>query len=883
MAELPRGTVTLVFTDIEGSTRLLEALGNGYGEVLAEHRILLRESFTAHGGVEVDTQGDAFFYAFPRAQDATRAAVESQRLLASHPWPANAEVRVRMGIHTGEPQTSSEGYVGPDVHRAARICAAAHGGQVLLSQATQVLIEVPRLDRATLHDLGEHALKDISARMHLYELVIEGLPSDFPPIRTLDAHPTNLPPLPTALIGREQEVARIVAALQSDGRRLITLTGPGGTGKTRLALKVADELLEDFSDGVFVVDLSAVTDAPLVVAQIAAALSLKESGGRGLQETLHDYLASKELLLVIDNFEQVMDAASEVASLLTSAPDVRVLVTSREPLRLAGEQEFAVPPLSLPSSSSPRLEEARRAPAVALFTERARGVRADFALTEDNVAAVIAICRRLDGLPLAIELAAARVKVLSPQGLLDRLDHSLRLLSSGRRDASERQRTLRGAVTWSYELLSENEQKLFCRLGVFSGGWSLEAAEAVCERSDLELEVLDGLASLVDKSLVRAVAGDEERFSMLETIREFAIERLDESEEAEEFRRAHAEYFRGLAEEAEPHLVGEDQKEWLDRLERDHDNVRGALNWSVAEAPDLALAIAAPLWRFWYVRGHLTQARRWLQATTAQTNEETSPVRAKALRGLAVCVGVQGEYGRSEHVGQQSLAIYEQLGDQSGVSSVLETLAIAAENQGNVDLARTRYERALELGEKIGDVRGATWVGNNLADLLLRQGDYDAAKQRLKTNIRLLGELGDKEGLAFALVTMSEVLLAQTSYAESLKAAQESLLLSEELGHSTVIAYCFEVFAAIHSRQGKADLAARSLGVAENLLDATGVQLAPSEKKTHEDTVRQTLRELSPDEFVAGLQEGRAVPVERAIAEALTWNLQDDSPLATQP
>jgi len=455
MAELPRGTVTLVFTDIEGSTRLLESLGERYGEVLAEHRRLLREPFTAHGGVEVDTQGDAFFYAFPRAQDATRAAVESQRLLASHPWPASAEVRVRMGIHTGEPQTSSEGYVGSDVHRAARICAAAHGGQVLLSQTTKDLIEVPGLDRATLHDLGEHALKDISARVHLYELVIEGLRSDFPPIRTLDAHPTNLPPSPTALFGREQEVTRLATVLQNDGTRLITLTGPGGTGKTRLALEVAHELLEDFSDGVFVVDLSPVTDASLVVAQIASALSLRETGGRRPQETLHDYLASKEMLLVIDNFEQVMDAASEVASLLSSAPDVRVLVTSREPLRITGEHEFAVPPLSLPSQSSPRLEEAEQTPAVALFTDRARGVRADFELTEENVAAVIAICRRLDGLPLAIELAAPRIKVLSPKGLLERLDHSLRLLSSGRRDASERQRTLRGAISWSYELLAK--------------------------------------------------------------------------------------------------------------------------------------------------------------------------------------------------------------------------------------------------------------------------------------------------------------------------------------------------------------------------------------------------------------------------------------------
>jgi len=873
MAELPGGTVTLVFTDIEGSTRLLEALAEQYGKVLAEHRKLLREAFSSSGGVEVDTQGDALFYAFSRATDAVVAAVEAQRALASHPWAQGVSVAVRMGIHSGEPALSEEGYVGADVHRAARICSAAHGGQVLVSEATARLVG-DGVGEVELRDLGVHGLKDLSSPQHLYQLVIEGLRQDFPAIRTLQGRPNNLPRQLTPLLGREREIAQGYRLLEGDAA-LVSLTGPGGTGKTRLALAIGAELLDAFTDGAFFVDLSAVTEPSLVIPAVAQALSLRESGGKTISVTLTDYLADKEMLVILDNFEQVIEAASEVSSLLASGRGLKVVVTTREPLRVRGERELAVPPLGLPSPSKESdIEVVGASAAVALFVARARGVKASFELTSDNASSVAKICRRLDGLPLAIELAAARIKALSPSSLLDRLDQSLKVLTGGARDASSRQRTLRGAIEWSHKLLSQDEQRLFRRLGVFAGGWSLETAETVCDQDDLQLEILDGISSLVEKSLVRvAVAGDEERFSMLETIREFATERLEESGDAREIRRAHAECFRGLAEEAEPQLVGADQREWLARLETEHDNLRGALSWSVAEAPALALAVAAAMWRFWYVRGHLTEGRQWLEAVTAPTSAKTQPLLAKALRGLAVSLEVQGEYGRSEHVAQQSLAIYEQLGDEFGLSNILETLAIAAENQGNFDLARSRYERALELSERIGDVRGATWVGNNLADLLLRQGDYETAKLRLQANIRVLAELGDKEGLAFALLNMSQALLGQRNYKESLKAARESLILAEEFGDSTIVAYCFELFAAIQSAQGKASLAARSLGVAENLLDTTGIQLNPAEKLIHEDTTQRTLSELSHDEFVAGVREGRALPLDLAIAEALTRNL----------
>ncbi|MCA1706916.1 MAG: adenylate/guanylate cyclase domain-containing protein, partial [Actinobacteria bacterium] len=554
MRQLPEGIVTFVFTDIEGSTRLLHTLGDRYREALEQHRTILRAAFTSHAGVEVDTQGDAFFVAFSTPREALQAAIRGQRALAEHPWPQGGELHVRMGIHTGTPEVTEEGYVGSDVHLGARICAAAWGGQILVSSTTAAHVS-SALDDVTLRSLGAHALKDIDERVELYQVVASGLRADFPPPRAPGSHPTNLPARLPPLIGRDSELAALIELLTTDDVSLVTLTGPGGTGKTRLALATGTELLSSFPHGVFFVDLSATTDASLVVPQIAQSLSLRETAGRSLKDTLSDHLADKEILLIVDNLEQVIDAATDIAILFTSAPGIKVLVTSREALRVAGEKEAPVPPLSLPSSSEP-LEEVVASPAVRLFVARAKNIRPDFQLTPGDASIVAEVCRRLDGLPLAIELAAARVKVLSLPALNDRLAQGLKVLTSGRRDATVRQRTLRGAIAWSYDLLSEDEQTLFRRLGVFAGGWSLDAVEQVCDRGDLCLDVLDGLASLIDKSLVRAVEGDDGRFSMLETIRSFAAETLEESGDRDDIRRAHAEFFRALVGRAEPHLIG---------------------------------------------------------------------------------------------------------------------------------------------------------------------------------------------------------------------------------------------------------------------------------------------------------------------------------------
>jgi predicted ATPase/class 3 adenylate cyclase len=514
MVDLPTGTVTFLFTDVEGSTRLLGQLGEDeYGAVLEEHRSRLREAFAA--GREVDTQGDSLFYAFARADDAVVAAIAGQRALDDLP------VLVRMGLHTGQPVIVGDRYVGLDVHRAARICAAAHGGQVLFSQSTRELVE------AEGRDLGEQRLKDLTQSQRLHQLLAEGLEADFPPLRTLENRPTNLPAQATPLVGRATELDGLSALIADDDVRLVTLTGPGGSGKTRLALHAAAEAIDLFPNGVWLVSLEAVEDPALLLPTIAQTLGLYETGDRPLEDAVKEHLADQRVLLVLDNFEQLLGPARTVSDLLGGSPRLDVLVTSRAPLRLAAEHVFPVPPLLLPDPAAlPTLEALSQYEAVALFRERAQAVAPAFALTNENAPAVAELCVRLDGLPLAIELAAARVKLLPPQAPLARLGQRLELLRGGARDRPERQQTLRATLDWSFELLGNEEQRLFARLAVFAGGFRLEIAEEVCDASP------DAVEALLEISLLRSdeQSCGEPRFFMLETIRDYAVEQLEKSE-----------------------------------------------------------------------------------------------------------------------------------------------------------------------------------------------------------------------------------------------------------------------------------------------------------------------------------------------------------------
>src|SRR5437867_5500024 len=564
MDALPSGTVTFLFTDVERSTRLLAELGaEKYGRELEEHRRRLRDAFAA--GHEVDTQGDSLFYAFDRADDAVEAAAAGQRALDGLP------VRVRMGLHTGQPSLVGGRYIGLDIHRAARICAAAHGGQVVLSQATRDLTD------AEARDLGEHRLKDLTQPQRLHQLLAPGLDTDFPPLRTLENRPTNLPAQTTPLVGRTDELQALQTLLAAEDIRLVTLTGPGGTGKTRLALHAAAEAVELFPHGVWFVSLESVTDPALLLPTIAQTLGLYESGDRPLEEALHEHLGSQRALLVLDNFEQLLDAARAVSKLLDAAAGVKVLVTSRAPLRLAAEHAVPVPPLALPDTRSlPAFEALSQYEAVALFLERARAVAPSFAGTEENAPAIAELCVRLDGLPLAIELAAARVRLLPPQALLARLGQRLELLRGGARDRPERQQTLRAALDWSFDLLDAEQQKVFARLSVFAGGFRLDAAEAI---SDADIDTVD---ALLENSLLRSeVQPDgEARFFMLETIRDYGREQLDRQGVSEEVRHRHALWYADwLDQRTTERLNGTQIGEW-EPEDEEHDNIRAALAWA---------------------------------------------------------------------------------------------------------------------------------------------------------------------------------------------------------------------------------------------------------------------------------------------------------------
>jgi len=702
---LPVGTVTFLFTDIEGSTRLLQRLGAAeYRAVFEDHARLIREAIAVGEGVEVSTEGDAFFAVFPSAPRAMVAAVEAQRSLAGYPWPEGGSVRVRMGLHTGEGIRGGDNYMGLDVHRAARIASAGHGGQVLVSDTVRTLVHRALPISVTLRDLGEHRLKDLADREHLYQVVVPDLPGEFPPPRSLDARPHNLPVQLTEFIGRKSELATIQALLA--GARLLTLTGPGGTGKTRLALRTAAEVLGDFSDGVSFVSLAPVRDPQLLASSVAQTLGVSESPGRAVLDAVKEHLVDKQMLLVLDNFEQILPAASQVAEFLAAAPDLKVLVTSRAPLRLAGEQVFPVPPLEVPEADETGDPKALLAgDAVALFVQRAGAVDPGFSLTSGNAAAVAEIVARLDGLPLAIELAAARLNLFPPGVLLDRLIHGLALLRSANAGLPARHRTLHDAIGWSYDLLEPSEQALLGRLAVFVGGFSLDAAEAVAAGAPVT-DVLEGLASLLDNSLLRRRVREQARFEMLETIREYALARLAEKDEGREIWRRHVVFFLELARMGRPELARPASETWLVRLDGEHDNLRAALDWacSAGEA-ELALDLGAALWRFWHERGHFREARRRLEDLLAlllslpesrQRDERELELRTALGVPLVILDGYGAPETRETYVRAQELS--ERLG-QPPSGPVLRGLALASLAQAELRDSYGLGVRLLEQAE----------------------------------------------------------------------------------------------------------------------------------------------------------------------------------------
>ena len=823
MRQLPTGTVTLLFTDMEGSTQLLQQLGDRYAGVLAECRHLLRAAFQHWNGHEVDTQGDAFFVAFAHATDAILAAVAAQRAIAQHSWYESAALKIRIGLHTGEPQLASGGYVGLDVHHAARIMGAGHGGQVLLSQTTRDLVEHDLPNGVGLRDLGAHRLKDLQHPSHLFQLVISGLPADFPPLKTLDTHPNNLPVQLTSLIGREREVATVDHLLRREDVRLLTLTGPGGIGKTRLGLQVAAELSELFTDGVYFVNLAPIRDPEFVVPTIARTLDVKEIADQPLLGLLSAFLREKRLLIVLDNFEQVVDAAGQVAALLAACPKLKIVVTSRMALHVQAEHEFAVPPLALPDPKHlPDLVALSQYEAVALFIARAQAVKPDSQVTNASAPAIAEICVRLDGLPLAIELAAARIKLLPPQALLGRLAQRLTVLTGGARDVPARQQTLRSTIAWSYNLLDATEQRLFRCLSVFVGGCTLEAVEAVCAFLDISTDavwVLERVASLIDKSLLQQTEqeGEEPRLVMLETIREYGWEMLVASGEMEASLEAHATYYLRLAEETEPELHGPQQAVWLERLEQEHDNLRAALRWLLEQGEtnqsrrEMALRLAGALWRFWAVRCHYSDGRTFLKRALAGSGQIRAEVRAKALIGAGEFALDQGDYHQAEVLLEETLALFRQIGDRRGIAHTLRELGRVALERGDLTAGRTLLEEALTHSREVDDKEYVAWSLSGLADIESSQGEYARACSLHEEALTMQRAIGNKKGIVSSLLNLAEVLLVSQSDRTTVGSLlEEGLGLSKELGDPEALAYSLHLLGQVALDRGDIDMA-RSL------------------------------------------------------------------------
>jgi len=869
---LPTGTVTLLFSDIEGSTRLWEAHPATMQGALARHDAILREAIEANAGCLVKTTGDGALGAFASAADAIAASLAAQRALQAQAW-GELRIKSRMALHSGAAEVRDGDYYGSAVNRAARLMAAGHGGQILVSLATGQLVRDQLPPEVALRDLGERRLKDLIRPERIYQVIARDLPIDFPPLETLDARPNNLPAQTTPFIGRADAIREVKKKLANADVRLLTLTGVGGTGKTRLALQAAADLADEYEQGVFFVALAVLSDPALVVPAIAQAFDVREAPGRRLQEQLEDYLRGKQMLLVLDNFEQVIDAAPRVRELLAAAPRLKVLVTSREVLRLSGETDYPVLPLSLPDPQRvPPLAELAENEAVAFFVDRAAAVKPGFTIGSENAPAIAAICHRLDGLPLAIELAAARVRVLPPQRLLAELGRRLRLLTGGARDMPSRQKTLRGAIDWSHELLTSAEQQLFRRLAVFVGGGALEAIEAVCN-GEGELPIFATLESLVGKSLVRPTEADgDPRFTMLETIREYAWERLVDAGESEGLRERHRDCFLALVEDAEPKLTGAAQGVWLHRLDMEHENLRASLDWSLAEPGARGgLRLCGALQRFWWTRGHLSEGREWCARILAKAGaEERTLERAKVLNGAGLLAYWQGDYPGARVLHEESLAIRQALGDRRGDASSRHNLAMVAKSEGDYARAKALYEESLAIKRELGDRWGMSATLNNLGSLVYEQGDYQASRSLHEESLAIVRALGDRMGVAASLSNLGEIACDQGDYQAASALHREGLEIRRDVGDRRGIAYSLEGLAAVVAGCGDSLRAAALWGAAARLRSEIGSPMAPNDRPGYDRRVAAA-RAAASDHvaFDRAWREGGAVTVEQAIDLAL--------------
>jgi predicted ATPase/class 3 adenylate cyclase/DNA-binding XRE family transcriptional regulator len=915
---------TFLFTDIEDSTKLWESAPEQMKVALQRHHAILDEAISSNGGEVFQIVGDAFCAAFPTAPTAISAAVKAQCELYKESWNLPFPIRVRMSIHTGEAERTSRdalsgGYVSNQtLNRVTRILKAGHGGQVLLSFATKVLTEDSLPMTIGLRDMGEHSLKSLIQPEHLFQLTIEGLPSKFPPLKTFTIHRHNLPIQLTSFIGREKEIRAVQQKL--DRHRLVTLTGSGGTGKTRLSLQVAAELLELFPDGIWFIELAPITDPDLIPQTIHVTMGLVEQPDKSILQMLIEFLRDKKILIILDNCEHLIEACAVLTfNLLSHSPALKILASSREALGVQGELAWRVPSLSLPDPKKiTGPDQLTQYEAVRLFIDRASLANPRFEVTQDNGPVIAEICQRLDGIPLALELAAARVKVLSVNKILERLNDCFRLLAGGNRTALPRHQTLQAAIDWSYDLLNDQERTLFRRLAVFVGGWTLEAAEAIGRGGIVaEHNVVDLLINLVEKSLITANM-EGERYGMLETVRQYAEEKMFANGEAETCHQAHLEYFLKLSEEAEPHLKGAGQMQWFKRLEVELDNLRMALDRSLSSSADreAGLKLSAGIWRFWQRSMHASEGRMYLARLLEQVPREEARetfAYAKALTAAGALAYFQSDYPSAEVSRQKALDVFRKLRDVSGIADSLHGLGNIALSEGNYETARSMYEECLAIRQKLGqreqlsgtlsnlgliaynegdystarslemescsifqefgNKAGMGFALNLLGNIARNQGDLPAARKYHEESIALCTEAADQWGVANALNGLAEVALAEGDVAAAYSLCQDCLNLLREGGAKEGMAYCLETIAAIALAKGQPNRGVRLFGAAAALRKSIKLPLTPTDRAVYEANMAEIHRQIDDMAFNVAWEEGQMMLFDRVIQYALSETL----------
>ena len=883
MTSKPTGTVTFLFTDIENSAQLAREHPEAWEAAQARHHSILREAIESSNGFVFQVIGDAFCAAFHKAWDALKAAIQSQQELQNEPW-GEVTIYVRMGIHTGEAEIEGNDYRGYlTLSLVQRLMSAGYGGQVLVSNATENLLQDQLPQELSLRDMGVHKFTGVPYSVRVFQVVAPDLPREFPPLRAPDILPNNLPTQLTSFIGREKELADVKRLLPNT--HLLTLIGPGGTGKTRLSIRAANELLDQYPDGVWFVEFAPILDPLLVPRTTAIAIGLRDEPQRSVIEMLCDYLHEKKMLIILDNCEHLVDACARMADrILHAAPNTRILASSREALGVGGEVTYRVPSLGLPDLSHlPPIESLDQYEAVKLFIDRATSAVPTFTVTNENAPALAQVCHHLDGIPLAIELAAAKIRVLSVEQIASRLGDRFKLLTSGSRTALERHQTLRAAIDWSYNLLPPAEQILFGRLSIFIGGWTLEAAESVCGDEPTSSvvrgeDILDLMEQLINKSLIlKEEMQGETRYRVLETIRQYANEKLVESDESNTLRDKHLEYFLNMAELAEPKLYSADQEHWLNELEVENNNLRAAQEWSLS-GPNKGkegLRLSSALVPFWLIHGHLREGQTWLERLLEVNRDASVSIRAKALSGAGTMAWSRNNYSRAAAFHQESLELYQALNDQRGIAEALHNLGVQSYSQGNFEQALPQLQESLKLYRMLGNRLGMAYALISLGEVARYQEDPESATACYEESLTLFRALGDQRWVAGALHNLGLVAMDRGNVDKALSYHEKSLRLFQRLGEKQYLSESLEALADVFRARRQPGTAICLLSAAAAIREELQIPLRPVDQQDYEGVLamaRAQLDELGEHAFEDSWQTGQKIAAEgweTVIAHAL--------------